>query len=163
MAVHPPQLLSPVSLASQSAGLLLGLRARLAGGGFDARLAAGEDPAGDPALAVRAVQLTRPRARMRFACGLERVCSDSRPRAAFSSAIPVNYRAVGVARPALGQLSAALRDREAVDARGVALAQAILTDLTGPLYRPAAEDALCEATREALLALSASGRLADEG
>ncbi len=65
----------------------------------------------------------------------------------------MHWKAVEIARPALEQLAGALRSRESVQPRGVALTQLFLTDGASPLYRPASPDSLNEAAREALLAL----------
>jgi KUP system potassium uptake protein len=120
---------------------------------LDGRLAAGEDPLGDPGLAARARQLVAMRARRRIARSLERVCSGSPERARLSGAVPVDRRAVEVARPALLQLARALRSRASVAPRGVALARGLLTDPYSALYRPAYRDELYEVARETLFAL----------
>ena len=58
-----------------------------------------------------------------------------------------------MAKPALVELSRALRVRRRVDARGVAMTQLLLTDPASPLYRPDHPSAAYEGMREALLAL----------
>lgn len=140
-------------LSSASVGVLLRLRVRFAGPRPDARLAAGEDPACDAGLALRAAQLTSRRARRRLAAAVERVCRRADRRPGFSAAIPVDGRAVDVARPTLLELAAALRCSECVRAQGVALAELLLTQAEGPLYRPQRTEALYQAAHEALLAL----------
>jgi hypothetical protein len=139
-------------------GLLLGVRARLAAAHLDARLGAGEDPCASAALARRAAQLVSRRARRRTAVGVERVCLERRERPGFSAAVPIDGRAVEIARPALEQLARALRSRDSVEPCGVALTQLLLTDGASSLYRPAYPEALYEAAREALLALAPVGR-----
>jgi hypothetical protein len=137
-----------------SAGtLLFPLRVRLAAPRLDARLAAGEDPIADAAVARRSTQLVSTRVRRRIAAGVERLCSESAERPGFTAAIPVHRRAVQIARPALAQLAAALRSRDSVQPRGVALAQLLLTEPGSALYQPANPDELYRAAREALLAL----------
>jgi hypothetical protein len=134
--------------------LLLRARVRLSLPRLDARLAGGEEAAGDPLLALRSTQLVSGRTRERLASALERVCSrpnDGPP--AISAAVPVDVEAVDVARPALEQLGAALRSATAVDARGVALTRRLLTEPPSALFRPQSSEALYEAAREALLAL----------
>jgi hypothetical protein len=120
---------------------------------LDARLAAGEDPIADAAVARRSTQLVSRRVRRRIASGVERLCSESVKRPGFSAAVPVHRRAVRIARPALEQLAAALRSRDSVEPRGVALAQLLLTEPSSALYQPANPDELYRAAREALLAL----------
>jgi hypothetical protein len=153
MTIHATGSVPPAMLSSASTGILLRLRVRFAGLRLDARLAAGEDPAGDPRLALRAARLASPRVRRRVAAGVERACRKQDRRAGFSAAIPVDARAVNVARPALLQLAAALRCSERVRAQGVALAQLLLTQAEGPLYTPQRTEALHQAAREAFLAL----------
>jgi hypothetical protein len=137
--------------------LLLDVWARLAACHLDARLGAAEDPCSSAALARRASQLVSRRARRRSAIAIERVCFKRRERPVFSAAIPVDGRAVEIARPALAQLARALRSRESVEPRGAALTQSLLTDAASPLYRPAYPEELYEAAREALLALTPVG------
>jgi hypothetical protein len=151
VAVHGTGSLAPAALAP-AGGLLLGVR--LAGLRLDARLAAGDDPWADAALTRRAQQLLTRRARRRIGAGLERVCSARPRRATFSSAILVDARAVEIARPALEQLAAALRSREAVPAQAVALANVLLTNGSSALYRPAYPDELQAVARGAQVALA---------
>jgi hypothetical protein len=127
--------------------------ARLAAPRLDARLAAGEDPASDPALACRSRRLVSDRSRRRLACGLERSWSPPPGDAVLSAAIPVDGDAVALARPALQQLASALRSRADVDPRGVAIARILLTEPCSALYHPAYPEQLYELARAALLAL----------
>jgi hypothetical protein len=157
MAIHGTGPLAPPALVPQGAGVILGLRVRLVAGRLDARLAAGEDPCSDPVLAFRSARLTSGRARRRIAAGLERACRKADRRVGLSAAVPVHPGAVDVARPALLQLAAALRCRQSVRARGVALAQLLLIEADGPLYNPERPETLYEAARDALLALGPDG------
>jgi hypothetical protein len=99
------------------------------------------------------MQLVSGRSRRRLAQGLERVSSARPGHAALSAAVPVDGRAVEVARPAMQQLARALRSRQVVEARGVALTQVLLTEPCSALYRPAYREELYELAREALFAL----------
>jgi hypothetical protein len=126
---------------------------RLAAPRLDARLAAGEDPFASPTLALRAAQLASRRLRRRLAGALEHASSRAREAESLSSAIPVDAEAVGIAWPALKQLAAALRSRERVGVRGVALTQILLTQPGSPLYRSRYPEELYERAREALFAL----------
>jgi hypothetical protein len=127
--------------------------ARLAAPRLDARLAAGEDPLSDVALACRSRRLVSWRSRRRLACGLERAWSMPPGRAVLSAAVAVDEHAVDVARPALQQLASALRSRADVEPRGVAVTQILLTEPSSALYRPAYREELYELARAALFAL----------
>jgi hypothetical protein len=131
------------------------VQARLLATGLNARIAAGEDPASDRMLAIRSRQLLSRRERNRLAVAIERLEVRSSRRLGISAAIPVDARALKVARPALAQLAQALRERETVVSRGVALTKLLLTEPSSPLYRPPHSAAVYEAARHALLALSA--------
>ena len=120
---------------------------------LDSRLAAGEDPLSDPALACRAGQLLSRHTRRKIVSGLGRVLSERPERTVFSSAVSCNWRAVEVARPALEQLARAIGSRESIQPRGVALTQVLLTEPCSALYRPAYTDELYEVARAALFAL----------
>ena len=152
MAVHTTGLLVRPA-PWPPAAVLERVRARLAAQALDARIAAGEDPSSDAALACRSVQLVAPRARRRLAAGLERLLSEREARAGLSAAAPVDRQAVAIARPALEQLAAALRSRESIRARGAALARVLLTEPDSALYRSARCEQLYEVAREALFAL----------
>jgi hypothetical protein len=125
----------------------------VAGRVLDDRLAAGEDPSGDPALATRARYLLSRRLRRTIVRGLERVLSERTRRPSLSAAISCDPAAVDVARPALEQLAQALRSREELEPRGIAATHILLTEPLSALYRPAYRDELYEAAREALFAL----------
>lgn len=132
--------------------------ARLLAARLDRRIAAGEDPSSDLSLACRASQLVSRRARGRVACGLERSWSGLPELAVWSAAVPVDRRAVEIARPALEGLARALRSRAAVEPRGVALARVLLTEPRSALYRPAYLEELYVVAREALFALGLFAR-----
>jgi hypothetical protein len=158
MASDSPRSHLTATSSLELSGLILRLRARLAGPQLDARLAAGESPAADAVLERRSLQLLSRRRRRQAAQGLARACSERSRRATFSAAIPVNTAAVNLARPALEQLAAALRSRRPVRPRGVALAHALLSDPESALYRSTYPEELYEAAREALLALGLDSR-----
>lgn len=129
------------------------VRAWFAAPRLDVRLAGGEDPSTESALAWRSAQLASRRSRCRLAAGLERLWSRPPERAALSAAIPSDWLAVEIARPALEQLANALRSRESVQPQGIALTQVLMTDPGSALYRPDYPDELYEVARAALLAL----------
>jgi hypothetical protein len=137
---------------------------RLRGRELDGRLAAGEDPWGDAVLACRAARLVSRRMRRTIVHGLERLLSERARREVFSAAVSCDWQAVEVARPALEQLARALRSRDSLEPRGIALTHILLTEPLGALYRPARVDELYEVAREALFALGtdeAAGRVWD--
>lgn len=131
----------------------LSVVARLAAPRLDARLAAGEDPLSDAALACRSRRLVSGRSRRRLACGLERTWSMPPGHAVLSAAVAVDEHAVEAARPALQQLALALRSRADVEPRGVAITRVLLTEPSSALYCPAYREELYEVARAALFAL----------
>jgi hypothetical protein len=126
---------------------------RFAAGRLDARLAAGEDPFGSAALALRAAQLASRRMRAQLAAGLDRALARGREPGALTAAVPVDAGAVELAQPALEQLAHALRSRERVAIRGLAITQLLLTRPDSALYVSRYPEQLYEGAREALLAL----------
>ena len=129
------------------------MRVRFAASRVDAQIAAGEDMTGDAALSCRCAQLVSKRGRRRIARGLERVWCQRPEWAVLSAAVPCNWQAVRIARPALQQLAAALRSRKSIRPQGVALSKVLLTEPCSALYRPAYPTELYEVAREALFAL----------
>jgi hypothetical protein len=133
--------------------LSLRLWVRLAAYRLDARLAAGDDPSTEAALACRSAQLLSKRTRRRIARGLERVSSESPERSLTSAAVPCDWQAVKIARPAIQQLARAIRSRDSIQPQGVALSKVLLTEPCSALYCPAYSSELYEVAREALFAL----------
>jgi hypothetical protein len=131
----------------------LAARVLLTRSGLDARLAAGEDPASDPALTLRSAQLVSAAGRRELARDLERALRHSGRGQSLSAAVPVNQEALAAARPAIEQLIAALRGRAAPRPQGVALAAQLLTEPASPLYTPSEIDATHRAVLAALLTL----------
>jgi hypothetical protein len=122
------------------------LRSRL-----DSALAAGADPCDSHVLALRAGQLVDARLRRRLARSLRRAIESGWERR--GTGVPVSRAAVVEARPALLALADDLVELRAPAPRGVALALQLLTDGTGPLYRPWTPGELrhaAEAARHAL-------------
>ena len=126
---------------------------RLAAPQLDARLARGEDPFSSPTLALRGARLASPRLRRQLASGLEHALGCHAGGGALSASVPVDAAAVAIARPALEQLAAAVRSRDRVGVRGVALVQVLMTDPASPLYAARYPEELYERAREALFAL----------
>jgi hypothetical protein len=104
---------------------------------LDLALAEGVAPETSAPLALRAQRLTEPDRRWSTAGALRRIISEAADnrRARFGRVRP-NRRAVIAARRELGTLADTLDDPGPVAAAGVAQARLLLTDGTGPLYRP---------------------------
>jgi hypothetical protein len=121
---------------------------------LDERLAAGFDPASDPALALRAAQLRSPRRRRRLAAWLERLVSDSEVTwSGMSAAVPIVRGQVSEARDSLLRLAKALRDAGRVRPRGVAMVERLLTDADSVIYTKSARGAVELQVQAALGAL----------
>lgn len=105
-------------------------------GSLDRRLAEGAYPESDEALGLRARQLTSIKSRHRLASSLSRAADRvSQPRV-YTSAAPLDRRAVAKARPQLIELARRLEDSSPVGVRGVAMIHQLLVDGTSPMYPP---------------------------
>jgi hypothetical protein len=127
------------------------LLARLRGDFLDSRLAAGEPPENDRLLAVRAAQITGPTARRRLARHWDDVVARS--QVPDGARLPVSRSQVAAAVGEIRLVAGILRARRPVSAQGVALATALLTTPTSPVYRRGADvgelaAALTRAVRE---------------
>ena len=121
---------------------------------LDERLAAGFDPASDPALALRAAQLRSPRHRRRLAAWLERLVGDSEVAwSGMSAAVPILREQVSEARDSLLGLAKVLRDSGRVRPRGVAMVERLLTDAVSVVYTKTARGAVELQVQAALGAL----------
>jgi hypothetical protein len=126
------------------------LRVRWACPDLDRRLAEGVNLAGDPLLTLRAERLVTPAARARVAAGLEGVVATAqKPRTPFSAAVPIRRGAVRGARRELMALAGDLRHLRSVRARGVAMAERLVTDPCSPLYIARSSDEVVSAVRAA--------------
>jgi hypothetical protein len=100
------------------------------------------------------VQLTGSRHRRALARSLEEAVSLAHVERPWRTASPpLATRDVRAARAELIQLAQVLRENRDVYASGVALAERLLTDGSGPLYRYGLDDALWHAARDAIAAL----------
>jgi hypothetical protein len=116
--------------------ILLRAETRLRRPWLDAEIARGGDGSGGRALALREAQLVAPRGRRRLARRFEEIL-EARPTVPrLSSAVPIDHRAVAVAKPLLSELIRTLRSSEVVEARGIVLARRLLTDALSPIYGP---------------------------
>jgi hypothetical protein len=127
---------------------------------LDHQLAAGASPAASALRAIRCQRLTSRRYRARLAAGLTRAVRDAEePRTVgFSAAVRPHRSEVIAARTVLATLDRRLRAPEPVSAEGVARLESLLTDGTGPLYRPTQPGALASRLRAAAAALEPPAR-----
>jgi hypothetical protein len=126
------------------------LRVRWACADLDRRLAEGTDPSDDPLLTLRAERLVKSTARATAAAGLENVVATvQKPNTPFSAAVPIRRGAVRGARRELMALAGDLRHLRAVRARGVAMAERLVTDPCSPLYTAQSSDEVVSAVRAA--------------
>lgn len=134
---------------------ILRVEARWSHWSLDERIAAGFDPASDPALAVRAEQLCSGRHRRRLAKWLEQLARDADVdrRPGMSSAVPIVREQVMVGRDSLLRLSALLRGSERVRPRGVAIVKRLLNDSGSDLYTKTARGAVEIQLQAALIAM----------
>jgi hypothetical protein len=119
---------------------------------LDRALADGADPAGSPVLAARAAQLAGRGNRERLAAALERVTLtvDEPPRRVRT---PPLRGALRTNRAELLELAATLRDGGVLYAGGIAAAELVLIDGTGPAYTDRRGEGLArqlQLTRQAL-------------
>jgi hypothetical protein len=98
---------------------------------LDAELAAGDPVSTDRLRAVRAAMLVAPALRQQLARGWQAVLTHPD-----RGIIPVRWSEVRAAQDDIRELAAALQTAGPVPPRGVAIANLLLTDGTGPLYVP---------------------------
>jgi hypothetical protein len=120
----------------QSAGITGRLLARLFGASLDRRLATGSTPESGHLLAIRAQQLVALRSRRELARRWEHLLAVAarQPRAGTANLLCRDR--ILAARDDVRDLAARLRSPLPVPAAGVAAAQVLLTDATGPVYNP---------------------------
>ncbi len=117
------------------AGAWLRLRVLANRDRLDRMLIEGADPVTSEELTLRAYQLSRLSHRRALAASVDDVLDSAAKRRRRSPAAPPLAReGIAAGRPALAELSRALREEPVVAARGVALARRLLTDGAGPLY-----------------------------
>jgi hypothetical protein len=111
---------------------------------LDTELAAGVDPASDPALILRAAQLRSPRHRRRLAAWVERLVREANagPPPAFTVAVPIVREQILEARDSLLFLAYLLRYADRLQPRGVAMVQQLLADGGSVLYTDTARGAV---------------------
>ncbi len=128
------------------------------GAELDRRLAAGEDPRVDDALAMRARRLTTARSRRHLADGLAgAVRSAGNPSPGFTAAVRPRFEPAVEEGAVIASIERRMRAPGPVAAQAVALISLLLTDGNGPLYRPSDPEALGSQLRAAAAALDARG------
>ncbi len=145
-----------VNLSPTSARLRarwLSTRAQIGQTRLDRELASGANPDSDPLLQARARHLLSRDAREQIASTIDRILRPSDRAALYSARVPVCSPAVREAEPALAMLADRLRAYFSIDAQGVAKAQILLTDGSGPLYNPNSTSDVNSAAHGALAAL----------
>jgi hypothetical protein len=110
-----------------------GVLAHVFGASLDAALAAGSPPESSRLLAARAANLVSLRRRRAHAGHWEHLLLVAR-RGLWSGTVPVCAGRVLAAEPAIRELIGRLTAPLPVPARGVAMARALLTDATSPVY-----------------------------
>ena len=127
------------------------VRAHLSSGTLDAQLAAGEPTTTDRLRAVRAAMLVEPAKRRQLALGWQSVLRSG-PSTPFArrSVVEVRRSQVLAALDEISELIAVLGVERPVAARGVAVANLLLTDGTGPLYNAASPRNVRDEIRDAL-------------
>jgi hypothetical protein len=134
------------------------LVARLWPDHLDRKLAAGVPPDSSAGLALRAATLIGPAERRSLAGQLLGVLRDVRARHPWGiGQVQPDRREVLAAAEALETLAERLLDPAPVDARGVARAELLLRDGTGPLYFHGAKSRLAGVAAAALAALEPRG------
>ena len=135
---------SPRRLTRFVEDLALRAQVRWSQPSLDARLAVGDDPTSDPALALRAAQLGSYRHRRRLAGWIEQLVreADATRSSGISAAVPVVREQVSEARDSLLFLAHVLRDGERVRPRGVAMVERLLSHAGSVIYTVGARGAV---------------------
>jgi len=133
------------------------MRTRWQRDALDEKLAFGADPAATPELSLRAKQLQSDESRDRIAGALEQAVHEVSDRwpPVVSQVVPLDHEQIHASAGDVVALARRLRDSEAVEARGVAMAARIATNGAGPLYRGGTGE-LSQTVRAARLALDAT-------
>jgi hypothetical protein len=133
---------------------LRSMRAQFGRTRLDEELAAGVRPDSDPLLRRRAQVLLSRESRLGMASGLDRARRQGGPAALHTAQVPVPAQALREAAPALQRLADRMRGHLPISPQGAAKTNILLTDGSGPLYRPDG-NGLRAAARSALAALEA--------
>jgi len=134
------------STAPRVPGPALRLAASIRWFSLDGRLAAGEDPAGSALLGAQAVRLTGRAHRDKLAAALNGLLAAAARPPRISRVSP-SRRALGCNETALRDLARRVESPEALDARGLARLERMLSDSTGPAFRGGAGELAVELER----------------
>jgi hypothetical protein len=135
---------------------------RLGAAALDARLAAGHPVEADRRLAMRANQLVEPATRRELADSWRGVLGRAaRVRTQTDPRVPLQRSRVLAVDAAIRRMIVALQAAAPIPARGVAIASALISDGTGPLYNARSELNLGAAVRDAIRHLDPSAGLVD--
>jgi hypothetical protein len=130
------------------------LRARLRAFRLDQALAGGASPEASVELALRARRLARPRHRRDLVRGVRRLLETTRRSSLASRPVPVCRDRVRDCEDEFAELIDRLQAAGPVSVRGIAKADLLLADGTGPLYHRASPDDLRARVRDAADALA---------
>jgi hypothetical protein len=123
-------------------------------GALDRSLAHGADPSDTPELRRRARQLTSRRCRAGLAQGIRNLIEEAEAdRRGYTAAVPLQRFEIMREREFLLQLADDLASDDELNARGIALVDALLTDGTSPVYTSSPEGKLHRALIHARAAL----------
>jgi hypothetical protein len=144
---HPSSTPILPPLAPQRGAALSDLWARMRAPRLDRELSRGIVSWRSRAHAARSLQLTGARSRRGLARALERLVDDcERPAPLFQGAVVQPCRPqVRESTPLMLEIASRLRSAEPVDARGVAMLRALVSDGAGPCYTQAGPGALTDA------------------
>jgi hypothetical protein len=132
------------------------LQARLRASALDRQLAAGTSPESTATLAIHASHLCAPAQRRLLARRLEQIV-ETADAPARRTQVPVCRAAVRRARHELDQVAGRLSGPGPVDVRAIARLRALISDGTGPLYRPSHIDGLRNELHAALASMDVHG------
>jgi hypothetical protein len=133
-------------LAVRPSRLTSRVLARLLGASLDRQLAAGHAPESSPLLAERAQHIVAIRTRQELARNWENLLRVARQtHGTHHPARPIRSERVVAAESAVRELVRRLTVPLPVAARGIAMATALLTDASGPVYNPRSRVSLAAA------------------
>lgn len=141
--------------ASAGAPFALRLKVFVTRGRLDRQLAAGHPYEGVAELALRARQLTDPRAQREIARNLRGIVDyvERRGSRRVISSVVIEPGAVRRGRLAILELAGQLERAAAVNPRGIVLARTLITDGLSPLFNPHSEQTVTEAAHDVQEAL----------
>lgn len=144
----PDDLGDPLGL--QPSGPADRLRARISSASLDAMLAAGVPPESSRLLATRARDIVSLPRRQALARDWEHLKSVALGGRSGQAARRVHAARIAAAGPAISELAERLGTPLPVGARGVAMANVLLTDATGPVYNRHSRETLSSALEAAI-------------